>query len=179
MRNACVVRLGPLGRNSLAILRQASLLPLVSETLSYPPSSMTRFHRRKRSIWRLPTFGSRSRTVLHITLLCARGNGANKTLTRASRDNSPKCLGIPHVPGRIALMFPAVCWAPYCDCRIHLSVVQVVSRGMHGLGGASGAMAVVLVDARRASVAVIDEHQNAQHNSQHRAAGFWSKRIVT
>jgi hypothetical protein len=60
-----VVRLGPFGRNSPAILLHASLLFLVSETLSYPPSSLTRFHKRNRSMCLLPTFGSRSRTVLH------------------------------------------------------------------------------------------------------------------
>jgi hypothetical protein len=70
-----VVRLGPLGRNSPAILLQASLLPLMSETLSYPPSSFTRFHRRKRSIGRLPTLGSRSRTVL-LSRQLAHKNGA-------------------------------------------------------------------------------------------------------
>lgn len=63
------MRLGPFGRNSDAILRQASLLPLVSETLSYPPSSLTRLYRRRRSMRRPATLGSRSRSVLAIALV--------------------------------------------------------------------------------------------------------------
>lgn len=59
-------------------------------------------------------------------------------------------------------MIPGICSAPCCKCRIHLEVVQCVSQDMHGMGGVSGAMAEVLVDARRASVAMLDEHQNAQ-----------------
>lgn len=66
-----MVMLGPLGKNSDAILRQASLLPLVSETLSYPPSSVTRLYRRNKSTWVLPTFGSRSRMVLQSKSICA------------------------------------------------------------------------------------------------------------
>jgi len=53
-----------------------------------------------------------------------------------------------------------------CACRMQLGIAGWRSQDMHGLGRVSGAMAVVvLVDAgaaaRRASVAMVDEHQNA------------------
>lgn len=77
-RKAWVVMLGLFGRNSVAILRHASLLFLVSETLSYPPSSLTRLYSRKRSMCRLPTLGSRSRTVLHVGSICVHRRPAQK-----------------------------------------------------------------------------------------------------
>jgi hypothetical protein len=54
-----------------------------------------------------------------------------------------------------------VCLAPCCDRRIHLKFGRYVSRDMHRVRGVPGAMAVVFVIARRASVAMMDEHQNA------------------
>jgi hypothetical protein len=146
-----VVRLGPLGRNSPAILLQASLLPLISETLSYPPSSLTRFHKRNRSIWRLPTLGSRSRIVLH-PRQHTRKTDARTRLTRASRGTAPTCPGIPHAPGHGRQLDRVLCLAPSCGCRIYEGCVRKVSRDMHRVCGVPGAMADadVFVRARRA-----------------------------
>jgi hypothetical protein len=64
-----------------------------------------------------------------------------------------------------------VCSAPCCRCRIHLRLVPFLSRDMHEMGGVTGAMAVVFVNARRASVAMVDEHQNAQLLTSRRTVG--------
>ena len=134
-----MVRLGPLGKNSPAILLQASLLFLVSETLSYPPSSLTRFHRRKRSMFLLPTLGSRSKTVLALRQQAQSGKTCSAKLTRASRGTSPMSLGVPRVLGRVRRN-PTVCLAPCLLSRVYPGLVRCLSRDMHGTGGVPGAM---------------------------------------
>jgi len=144
---AWVVRLGLPGRNSPAKRLHASLLPFVSETLSYPPSSITRFHRRSRSMRRLPTLGSRSRCVLGVWVSVYRRwllrRRVNEALTLVSRGRLlvyPEILRIQTCARWIPLV---VCSAPYCCTRTLLKHLQrahkdtdrVCGEAKHNRGG--------------------------------------------
>jgi hypothetical protein len=102
---------------------------------------------------------------------------ASGELTRASRDTFPVSLGIPHVLGHVRRN-RMICLAPCWPCRVYPRLVRCLSRDMHVAGGVSGAMAIVFfVNARRASVAMMDEHQNAQLLTSRRWWGpsAWSR----
>jgi hypothetical protein len=125
---AWVVRLGLPGRNSPAKRLHASLLFLVSETLSYPPSSITRFHRRRRSMRRLPTLGSRSRCVLGIQVSvcgwCLLRRRENEALTLAFRDRQLICPEILRIQTCARWIPLVVCSAPYWCTRSLLKLLQ-------------------------------------------------------
>jgi hypothetical protein len=136
---AWVVRLGLPGRNSPAKRLHASLLPFVSETLSYPPSSITRFHRRSRSMRRLPTLGSRSRCVLGISVsVCRRWllrRRVDEALTLAFRGRLLVCPEILRIQTCARWILLVVCSAPYCCTRTPLRLLQRAHRDTGRVSG--------------------------------------------
>ena len=90
--------------------------------------------------------------------------------TRAFRGIRPKCLGSLHILGCARRMIPPVCLGPCCGCRIHSGLLGNRSRRMRDFSCVPGTMVDLLVNARRASVAMMDgrtpELQNAPSPSR-------------